>query len=115
MGAEDCIKNEVQWRHGFQLIQPKELPKPRILRKKRNPRVKKMGNIPALTEVGKTTRVEQKSLRREQKQTLKRFEVSSSEDSDEETKGELDLPSAFKSYTIQDQKIILQDQSVRYP
>ena len=67
-----------------------------------------MGNIPALTEVGKITTVEQKALHQEQKQTLKKFEASSSDDSDEETKEELDLPSAFKSYTIQDRKIILQ-------
>ena len=44
-----------------------------------------MGNIPVLTEVGKITRVERKAIRQEQKQTLKKFEVSSSEDSDEET------------------------------
>ena len=74
-----------------------------------------MGNIPALTEVEKVTRVEQKALRQEQKQTLKKLEVSSSEDSDEETEGELDLPSAFKSYTIQDRNIILQKQKCQIP
>ena len=111
VGAEDCIKNEVQWRHGFQLIQPKEPKeptKPWKPRKKRNPRIKALGNLSAVQEVGKVTKVERKALHQEQKQVLKKFDTSSCEYFEEETEEELDIPSTFKSYTIQDRKIILQ-------
>ena len=48
VGAEDCIKMEQQWRHGFQLVKPKEDLKPRKARKQQSPRIKRLGNAPAL-------------------------------------------------------------------
>lgn len=64
--------------------------------------------MPAIAKVGKTTRIEQKALRREQKQVLKKAWSSSSDDFEEEIEEDLDLPLAFCRYTIQDRKILLQ-------
>ena len=68
-------------------------------RKKRNPHIKRLGNILAQVEVGKPTRIERKALREEQKQIVRDFSLS--DDFEEEvTEDQLELPNAFKRYTI---------------
>ena len=56
-----------------------------------------MGNLPALVEVAKPTKSEQKALREEQKQIVKAY--SSSDDLEEEVEEkQLNLPNAFKKF-----------------
>ena len=75
-------------------------------RKKRNPWIKKLGNIRALVEVAKPTKTERKALKEEQKCIVKAYSLS--DDSKEEVaKEQLDLANAFKKYTIQDRTILL--------
>lgn len=101
VGAEDCVKMENQWREGFQMIKPNPVLVPKKARKKRVHRVKKLGSIPALQEIAKPTKVERKAHLEEQKRVLKAY--SSSEDSEEEVDEEqLNIPNAFKKYTIQE-------------
>ena len=98
---------EQQWKQGFKMVKPVLETQPKKARKKRNPQNKKLGNIPPLVKVGKPTKTKRKALREEQKQIIKAY--SSSDDSKEEvTKDQLDLPSAFKKYTIQDRTILLE-------
>ena len=79
---------------------------PKNARKKRNPQIKKLGNIYALVEVSKPKKNERKALREEQKQIVKAYSLS--DDSEEEImEDQLNLPSAFKRYTIQDRTILL--------
>ena len=84
-------------------------PQPQKARKKRKVRVKKPGNNPSLDEVGKpATKAERKASWEEQKRIVRAH--SSSDDSDEEEVAEdhIDMPSAFKRFTIQDRTILLQ-------
>ena len=61
-----------------------------------------------MEEIAKPTKVEQKAHREEQKWVLKAY--SSSDDSEEEIGEEqLNIPNAFKRYTIQDRKILQRD------
>ena len=54
------------------------------------------------------TKIEQKALIQECKQVLKETWSTASDDSDDKTIEELDLPSTFRRYTIEDRKIKLQ-------
>ena len=73
---------------------------------------KKLGNIPSLQEIAKPTKVERKAHVEEQKRVLKAY--SSSKDSEEEIDEEqLNIPNAFKWYTIQDRKFSLETQNDR--
>ena len=100
-------KEETQWRQGFQAVKPETKLVPKKPRKKRTPRVKKLGNIAEVSKMGRTTKVEQKALIQEQKQMLKRAWSSTNDESDKEANDEQDLPSNFKTYTIEDRKIKL--------
>ena len=94
---------------GFQMVKLVLDPQPKKARKKRKIFIKKPGNDPSLMEVGKpATKVERKAHRDEQKRLVKAH--SSSDDSHEEeiVEDQVDVPSAFKRYTIQDRTILLQ-------
>ena len=109
VGAEDYVDMEQQWKQGFQMVKPILDPQPKKARKKRKIRIKKPRNNSSLVEVGKpATKVERKAHRDEQKRLVKAH--SSSDDSDEEeiAEDQMDVPSAFKRYTIQDRTILLQ-------
>ena len=83
------------------MVKPILDPQPKKARKKRKIRLKKPGNDPLLVEVGKpATKAKRKACWDEQKRVVKAH--SSSDDSDEEEiiEDQLDLPSAFKTYTI---------------
>lgn len=44
VGAEDCVKDEVKWRYGFQLVQKAKeqgQPNPKKVKKKRRPKSQK--------------------------------------------------------------------------
>ena len=72
VGAKDCVKEEVKWRYGFQLVQevmgktgenPKKKKKSRAKRKSRHSKANSIGNA--------LTKVEHKSLLDERKRMLK--------------------------------------------
>ena len=65
-------KEETQWRQGFQVVKLETKLVPKKPSKKRTPRVKKLGNIAEVLEMGCTMKVEQKALIQEQNQMLKR-------------------------------------------
>ena len=74
---------------------------PQKAKKKRKVRIKKPGNNPSLVKVGKpATKTERKAHWEEQKRVVKAH--SSSDDSDKEDVGKdhIDVPRAFKRYTI---------------
>ena len=97
---------EQQWKQGFQMVKLVPDTQPQKTRKKRNPWIKKLGNIPAIVEVGKPTKAERKALWEEQKRIVRAYSLS--DDSEEEiSEDQLNLPSAFKRYTIQDRTILL--------
>ena len=105
---------EQQWKQGFQMGKPVPETQPKKARKKRNPQIKKLGNIPALVKVGKPTKMERKALREEQKWIVKAY--SSSDDSKEEvTKDQLYLPSAFKKYTIHGRTVLFKNLKGKSP
>ena len=62
VGAEDCINMEQQWKQGFQMVKLVPDTQPKKARKKRNPRVKRLGNTPVVVEIGKSTKTETKAL-----------------------------------------------------
>ena len=81
---------------------------PQKAQKKRKVRVKKPGNNPSLDKVGKpATKAERKANWEEQNRVVRAH--SSRNDSDEEEVAEdhIDMPSAFKRFTIQDRTILL--------
>ena len=91
------------------MVKPILDPQPQKARKKRKVRIKKPGNSPSLVEVGKpATRTERKAHREEQKRVIKAHSSSDDSDKEEVAKDHIDMPSAFKRYTIQDRTILLQ-------
>ena len=81
------------------MVKPVPDTQPKKARKKRNPWIKKLVNIPALVKVSKPTKIGRKALREEQKQIVRAYSLS--DDYEEEViKNYLDLSSAFKRYTI---------------
>ena len=66
MGAEDCVKEDVQWRYGFQLVKNLNKDGNTNPKKKRNrkPRVRKAGVNLVNAEM---TKAERKSLKQERK------------------------------------------------
>ena len=90
---------EQKWKQGFKQVKPKPDAQPKKAKKKRSPRLKKLGNTPVAVEVGEPTKIKIKALKEEQRRLVKAY--SSSNDSEEEvTEDQLNLPSAFKRYTI---------------
>ena len=58
------------------MVKPVLETQPKKARKNRNPRIKKLGNIPTLVEAAKPTKMERKALREEQKQINKAYSLS---------------------------------------
>ena len=109
VGAEDSISIEQQWKQGLQMVKPVLDPQPQKSQKKRKVRINKPGNNPSLVKVGRpATKAERKAKWEEQKRIARAH--SSSDDSDEEevVEDHIDMPSAFKRFTIQDRTILLQ-------
>ena len=107
VGVEDCVNIEQQWKQGFQLVKPVPDTHPRKVKKKRNPRINKLGNTPAVVEVGKLTKTETKALREVQRWVVRTYSLSDNS-KEEVAQDQLNLPSAFKRYTIQDRTILRQ-------
>ena len=63
------------------MVQPMPDTQPKKAWKKRNPRIKKQGNTPAVVEIGKPTKIETKALREEHRQIVRAY--SSSDNSKE--------------------------------
>ena len=82
VGAKDCIDMEQQWKQGFQQTKPGPDTPPRKARKKRSLRLKKLGNILTVVEVGKPTKTKSKALREEQRRIVRAYSLS--DDSKEE-------------------------------
>ena len=61
---------EEQWKQDFKQIKPGLDTRPKKARKKRSPRLKKLGNTLAAIEVGKPTKSEIKALKEEQRSLL---------------------------------------------
>ena len=92
---------EQQWKQGFQMVKPILDPQPKKARKKRKIYIKKPSNDPSLVKVDKlATKVERKDHWDEQKRVVKAHSSSDDFDKEEITEDQLDLPSAFKRYTI---------------
>ena len=84
-------------------------PQPQKARKKRKVRIKKPGNKPLLVKAGKpATKAERKAHREEQKRIVKAYSSSDDSDKEEVAEDQIDVPSAFKRYAIQDRTILLQ-------
>ena len=98
--AQDCVKDEVKWRHGFQQV--KKILDTKGGNHKKKKRQKPKSNSDKLTKSIATarsqestlTKVERKALLQERKRTLKATWSSMSDNSDDEW-DTLDAPSSF--------------------
>ena len=107
MGAEDCVKEDVRWRYGFQLVKNLNKDGNTNPKKKRNrkPRVRKAGVNLVNVEMMKA---ERKSLKQECKKMLKEAWSSGSDDSTDKDEDDASVPSNFKHFTVQDRQVVLQ-------
>lgn len=95
VGAKDCIKNEVKWRYGFQLVQKLNEKENQNPKKNKRTRIKKAKTTSVkLSSSGKSslTKVERKVLYNEQKRTLKAAWSSMSDDSEEGEQQTAEVP-----------------------
>ena len=109
VGARDCIKEEIKWRYGFQLVQQvmeKTGENPKKKRKQSRTQ-RKSRHSKATLIASEMTKVERKALLEERKRMLKTAWSSASDDSSEE-EGNTVMPEGLKKYTIEDRKVILQ-------
>ena len=91
------------------MVKPILDPQPKKARKKRKICIKKPDNDPSLVKIGKpATKAERKAHWDEEKRVVKAHSSSDDFDEEEIIEDQLDLPSAFKRYTIQDRTILLQ-------
>ena len=101
VGAKDSISIEQQWKQGLQMAKPVLDPQPQKTQKKRKVCIKKLGNNPLLVEVGKpATKTERKAHKEEQKRIVKAYSSINDSNKEEVAKDHIDVPSAFKRYTI---------------
>ena len=106
VGANDCVKEEVRWRYGLQLVQNIMETEPNPKKKNRNRAKRKSNKSKTDSTSNSMTKVERKALLDERKRMLKTAWSSASDESDEETN--TDMPNGLKKFTIEDRKIILQ-------
>ena len=107
VGAEDCIKDEVKWQYGFQLVKEvmeKTGASPK--KKQRNRAKRKSRHSKTTLVVSGMTKVEQKALLEERTRMLKTTWSTTSDDSSENEES-IDMPNGLKKYTIADRKVIL--------
>ena len=109
VGAEDCIKDEVKWQYGFQLVQEvMEKTRANPKKKQRNRAKRKSRHSKATSVVSGMTKVERKALLEERKCMLKTAWSTTSDDSSENEEL-IDMSYGLKKYTIADRKVILQN------
>mgnify|MGYP007023531666 CR=1 FL=1 len=119
MEAWDCIKDHSQWKTTLGLIRANQdtqknktkrgkQKKTRSIAKSIASEKENLGDTKGdKPKTKKTTKLERKAYYEECKRTLNKTWRTSDEESSDDSDG-LDVPSNFRSYTIQDWKIMLQ-------